>query len=157
MTALPPAGPAAPLTAVHLLRARALMAEDNTVNQKLAVRTLEKLGCRVDVAGDGQEAIEMLAMLPYDVVFMDCEMPELDGYAATREIRRREGPSRHTPIVAMTAHAMAGDREKCLGAGMDDYISKPVQMVNLEEALTRWISPGSLEAALPAGQYTTRV
>jgi two-component system, sensor histidine kinase and response regulator len=151
------AGPAAPLTAVPLSRARVLVVEDNIVNQKLAVRTLEKLGCRVDVAGDGQEAIEMLAMLPYDVVFMGCEMPELDGYAATREIRRREGPNRHTPIIAMTAHAMAGDREKCLGAGMDDYISKPVQMVNLEEALTRWISPGSLEAAPPGGQDTTRV
>jgi CheY-like chemotaxis protein len=96
-------------------------------------------------------------MLPYNMVFMDCEMPELDGYAATREIRRREGPSRHTPIVAMTAHAMAGDREKCLGAGMDDYIGKSVQMVNLEEALMRWISPASLEAAPPAGQHTTRV
>jgi two-component system, sensor histidine kinase and response regulator len=151
------AGPAAPLTAVPLSRARVLVVEDNIVNQKLAVRTLEKLGCRVDVAGDGQEAIEMLAMLPYDVVFMGCEMPELDGYAVTREIRRREGPNRDTPVNAMTAHAMAGDREKCLGAGMDDYISKPVQMVNLEEALTRWISPGSLEAAPPGGQDTTRV
>jgi CheY-like chemotaxis protein len=157
MTALPPAGPAAPLTAVHLLRARALMAEDNTVNQKLAVRTLEKLGCRVDVAAGGQEAIDMLAMLPSDVVFRDCEMRELDSSAATREIRRRDGSNRHTPIIAMTAQAMAGDREKCLGAGMDDYISKPVHMVNLEEALTRGISPGSLEAAPPAGQDTTRV
>jgi signal transduction histidine kinase/DNA-binding response OmpR family regulator len=147
-----PAGIATPLAAAHLMRARVLLAEDNIVNQKLAVRMLEKLGCRVDVAADGQEVINMLAMLPYDLVFMDCEMPELDGYAATREIRRREGPSRHTPIIAMTAHAMAGDREKCLGAGMDDYISKPVHMVNLEEALRRWLLPGSPGAAPPAGQ-----
>jgi signal transduction histidine kinase/DNA-binding response OmpR family regulator len=150
------AGLATPLAAAHLMRARVLLVEDDIVNQKLAVRMLEKLGCRVDVAADGQEAINMLTM-PYDLVFMDCEMPELDGYAATREIRRREGPSRHTPIIAMTAHAMAGDREKCLGAGMDDYISKPVHMVDLEEALTRWTLPGSPGAAPPAGQDTIPV
>ena len=147
-----PAGIATPLAAAHLMRARVLLAEDNIVNQKLAVRMLEKLGCRVDVAADGQEAINMLAMLPYDLVLMDCEMPELDSTAATREIRRREGPSRHTPIIAMTAHAMAGHREKCLGAGMDDYISKPVHMVNLEEARRRWLLPGSPGAVPPAGQ-----
>jgi CheY-like chemotaxis protein len=150
------AGLATPLAAAHLMRARVLLVEDDIVNQKLAVRMLEKLGCRVDVAADGQEAINMLTM-PYDLVFMDCEMPELDGYAATREIRRREGPSRHTPIIAMTAHAMAGDREKCLGAGMDDYISKPVHMVDPEEALTRWTLPGSPGAAPPAGQDTIPV
>jgi signal transduction histidine kinase/DNA-binding response OmpR family regulator len=152
-----PAGIATPLVAAHLMRARILLAEDNIVNQKLAVRMLEKLGCRVDVAADGQEAINMLAMLPYDLVFMDCEMPELDGYRASMEIRRRQGTGRRTPIIAMTAHAMAGDREKCLAAGMDDYISKPVHVVNLEEALRRWLLPGSPGAAPPAGQVTIPV
>jgi CheY-like chemotaxis protein len=133
------------------MRARMLLAEDNIVNQKLAVRMLEKLGCRVDVATNGQEALEMLAMLPYDMVFMDCEMPDLDGYAATSEIRRREGTTRHTPIIAMTAHAMVGDHERCLSIDMDDYISKPVCSANLQEALTRWISSVKSGSASAAG------
>ena len=80
----------------------------------------------------------MLKMFPYDLVFMDCQMPELNGYEAASEIRRMEGTSRHTPIVAMTAHAMQGDRERCLAAGMDDYISKPVRQENYLTALERW-------------------
>jgi CheY-like chemotaxis protein len=99
----------------------------------------------------------MLTQLPYDLVFMDCEMPELDGYAATSEIRRCERPSRHTPIVAMTAHAMAGDRERCLSMGMDDYISKPVRIAALQEILKRWIASARSESASATGQDTTRI
>ncbi|HXM99737.1 MAG TPA: ATP-binding protein [Candidatus Dormibacteraeota bacterium] len=120
-----------------MFRARVLVVEDNAVNQAVAVRMLEKLGCRVDVAANGREAIEMVGLLPYDVIFMDCQMPEMDGYEATREIRRREGSSMHHPIVAMTANVMPGDRERCLDAGMDDYISKPMRKTDLKEALKR--------------------
>ena len=117
---------------------RVLLAEDSIVNQKVATRMLEKLGCRVDVATNGDEAVAMWAQLPYDVVFMDCQMPELDGYGATGKIREREGPDRHTPIVAMTAGVMERDREACLAAGMDDYINKPVSAAVLAEVLERW-------------------
>jgi two-component system sensor histidine kinase/response regulator len=117
---------------------RALVVDDNAVNQKVARMMLERLGCRVEVAADGQEAIEMIELLPFDVVFMDCQMPVLDGFAATTEIRRREAGSRHVNIVAMTARALQGDRERCLQAGMDDYLSKPVQAAALERVLDRW-------------------
>jgi PAS domain S-box-containing protein len=121
------------------LPVRVLVAEDNIVNQKVAARMLEKLGIRPDVAADGREAVEMFGLLPYDLIFMDCQMPEMDGYAAAREIRRGEGPSQHVPIVAMTAEVLAGCREKCLAAGMDDHIPKPVKMEFLFEALQKWV------------------
>ena len=119
---------------------RVLVVDDNAVNQKVARRILEKLGCRVDVAADGTEAVQMAARLPYDVIFMDCEMPEMDGYEATRTIRRGAEGRPRVPILAMTAHAMVGDREKCLAAGMDDYITKPIRREDLEKALDSWVA-----------------
>jgi signal transduction histidine kinase/CheY-like chemotaxis protein len=121
------------------LPVRVLVADDNIVNQKVAARMLEKLGMRPDLAADGREAVEMFGLLPYDLIFMDCQMPEMDGYAATREIRRREGPNQHVPIVAMTAEVLAGCRERCLAAGMDDHLPKPVKMEFLFEALRQWV------------------
>jgi signal transduction histidine kinase/CheY-like chemotaxis protein len=121
------------------IHARILVVEDNVVNQRMAMMMLEKLGCRVDVAANGLEAVEMVERLKYDLVFMDCQMPEMDGYEATAEIRRREDASKHTLIIAMTAHTMQGDREKCLKAGMDDYIAKPIKKESLFEMMEKWM------------------
>jgi signal transduction histidine kinase/CheY-like chemotaxis protein len=117
------------------LQIRVLVVEDNVVNQKVASRLLERLGLRADVACDGREAIEMLEMMPYDLIFMDCQMPEMNGYEATAEIRRREGKSRRVPIVAMTAEATVACKEQCIAAGMDSYVSKPVRLDDIVEAL----------------------
>jgi CheY-like chemotaxis protein len=128
-----------------------LVAEDNPVNQKVAVRTLERCGCEIDVVNNGREALDALAARRYAVVLMDCQMPVMDGYDATTELRRRERGLRRTPVIAMTAHAMNGAAERCMAAGMDDYIPKPVRRAQLIEALRRWIGPPG-ELASAAGQ-----
>jgi CheY-like chemotaxis protein len=125
-----------------------LVAEDNEINQMVAVRVLERIGFDADVVGDGQEAVEALAKRSYDAVLMDCQMPRLDGFEATRRIRaREEGSGRRTPILAMTANAMQGDREACLAAGMDDYVTKPVDAGILRAALVAWVRPGLASVA----------
>jgi signal transduction histidine kinase/CheY-like chemotaxis protein len=118
---------------------RVLVAEDNVVNQKVAVRMLERVGFRPDVAVNGRDAVEMCAMVPYDLIFMDCQMPEMDGYTATVEIRKQLRPGARVSIIAMTAEAMEGVRERCLEAGMDDYITKPVRLHEMVETLKKWV------------------
>ncbi len=140
-------GPAAvlPLQAPEgPMKVRVLLAEDNLVNQKVALIMLKKLGIEAEVVATGLEALDALVGVTYDLVLMDCQMPEMDGFEATRRIRERERGSRRLPVVAMTANAMVGDREKCLAAGMDDYIPKPVRMETLHGALARWLPAGAL-------------
>ncbi len=139
--------PAPPLVAVaaagercrleDALSGRVLVVEDHLVNRTIVVRLLEKLGCTVETAENGREALAAVAKQDYDLVLMDCQMPEMDGFEATREIRNREGERQHLPIVALTASALAGDREQCLAAGMDDYLSKPIRRDELEGLVRR--------------------
>jgi len=119
---------------------RVLVVEDNAVNQEVALGMLEKIGFQADVADNGQIGLDRLEAESFDLVLMDCQMPVLDGYAATGVLREREGDSAHTPVIALTANAMTGDAEKCLAAGMDDYLSKPFEAEALEEKIVFWLS-----------------
>jgi two-component system, sensor histidine kinase and response regulator len=133
---LPPTRPR-PDVGVHLL-----VVDDNVVNQEVAVQMLEHEGHRVDVAANGKDAIEAVARVRYAAVLMDCQMPTMDGFEVTRAIRSLEGDDRRTPIIAMTAGAMVGDREQCLAAGMDDYVAKPVRQAELVAVVSRWTRTG---------------
>jgi CheY-like chemotaxis protein len=134
---------------------RVLVAEDNPVNRRVAIRMLEKLGCTVETAGDGAEALDMYGRLPFDMVFMDCQMPEMDGYDAAAAIRRaeKEQGRPHMPIVALTAHAAASDRDRCFAVGMDDYLSKPVSSEQILAVIRRLMAERDANRALhPAAQ-----
>jgi len=144
----PDAGPAeSPATAGTERRAVVLLAEDNLTNQRVAVRFLERLRCEVDVVQNGSEALARVQERRYDLVFMDCQMPVMDGYEAAAAIRRLGVPAAGLPIVALTANAMQGDRERCLAAGMDDYLTKPITMDLLEAMLKRWVDAWPRQAA----------
>jgi len=150
----PPApvlSPPALVAAQTLPSGRVLLAEDNPVNQAVAMDMLESLGYQVTMAATGREAIAALSQAAYDVVLMDCQMPELDGLEATRMIRAQESPARHKhiPIIALTANAFAQDREACLAAGMDDYLSKPFTLDQLHAALARWLPPQTAAPLAP--------
>jgi two-component system, sensor histidine kinase and response regulator len=136
-----------PIVTRHALRSQRakethhiLLAEDNLVNQKVACRILEKLGYRVDVAVDGQAAVDAWATGRYHLILMDCQMPVMDGYEATRQIRAREAGGAHIPIIALTAHAMKGADLECSAVGMDDYVSKPIDRDQLNARIERWLS-----------------
>jgi len=140
-----PAAPA-PATSRPAHRGHLLLVEDNEINQMVAQGLLTRLGYRTDTAADGIQALRMTEEHSYQAVLMDCQMPHMDGYSATRELRRRERASgRHLPVIAMTASALSEDRDRCLAAGMDDYVSKPVSADDLEQALSRWVHPTQLQ------------
>jgi two-component system, sensor histidine kinase and response regulator len=148
-----------PIVTRHALRSKRvresnhiLLAEDNPVNQKVACRILEKLGYRVDVAADGQAAFNAWQTGRYDLILMDCQMPVMDGYETTKKIRSEELPGKRIPIIALTAHAMKGADHECLTAGMDDYLSKPIDREKLQKSLIRWLDHHTgLDAEQAAG------
>jgi CheY-like chemotaxis protein len=127
---------------------RILIAEDNPVNQKVVIGMLKRLGFSADVVSNGAEALDALRHDDYELIFMDCQMPGMDGYEATKAIRASE--SGHIPIVALTANAMPGDKEKCLAAGMDDYIPKPLSITTIQKILSKYLPASSLAGTGPA-------
>jgi len=129
---------------------RVLVAEDNPINQKVASSMLHKIGCTADIASNGREALGQIQTRVYDLVFMDCQMPEMDGFEATEAIRKLENGAQRIPIIAMTAHAMPSDRERCLAAGMNDYLTKPISIEQLRTMLARWREPAPTAAVSPA-------
>ncbi len=142
---------------------RILVVDDHQVNQQLGVLMVERLGYKADVAGNGQEAVEAMSRIPYDLVLMDCQMPEMDGFEATREIRKRQErqvennqPRHRTPIIALTANAMEGDRNKCLEAGMDDYLSKPIRPEELDRIFKTWLPHQSSHIPNPEESVVSR-
>ena len=139
--------------AVPFRSLRVLLAEDNVVNQRVAQRLIERRGHAVTVANNGREAVEIFQQAPFDVVLMDVQMPEMDGLSATaaiRELQRASGA--RVPIIAVTAHAMVGDRERCLSAGMDGYVSKPIDAAKLFEAIDTLVAVGRADDAAPADE-----
>lgn len=135
------------------IQGHVLVAEDNLINQQVAMGMLRNIGCRVDLVGNGREALDAVARIPYDLIFMDCHMPEMDGYSATAGIRHMEekrGVKQHIPIVALTANALQGDREKCMAAQMDDYLSKPFTQRQILAILERWL-PGQQRSEVVVG------
>jgi len=145
-TAQPLPQPVEPLPALQapLAEVNILLAEDNLVNQRVAVAVMKKLGLKPDLALNGVEALAAVQAKTYDLILMDCQMPEMDGFQATRAIRAQEPVGQRVPIIAMTANAMQGDRERCLEAGMDDYLAKPVAILDLKTALQRWLPAASI-------------
>jgi PAS domain S-box-containing protein len=137
--------PVKPAPAAATRQTRALVAEDNLVNQKIAARLLQKVGLEVDVVGDGEQALKAWERGGYDVIFMDCQMPVMDGFEATERIRHQENGDQRTPICALTAHAMKTDRDKCLAAGMDEYLTKPVDLVSLSRIVKELVPAAAPE------------
>lgn len=132
-----------------------LLAEDNPISRRVATAMLEHLGFDVDVVADGAEAVKAAIRTPYRAIFMDCQLPVLDGYETAREIRRQQGPTRHTPIIAVTASATATDRRRCLAAGMDDHLTKPLSLGTLAALLARWVPDTAAAIVAAAAVHTS--
>jgi CheY-like chemotaxis protein len=133
-------------------RTRILLVEDNLVNQQVATRVIERIGYQADSVENGAGALACLSRSDYDLILMDCQMPEMDGCKATHEIRRREGAARHTRIIGLTAHALPGDRDNCIRAGMDDYLSKPVMPEDLGAVIDKWAMVVEAQRASGSGR-----